>query len=1106
MNGSELSRQQIWPLRRSLIWRLAARRILFSGIRQWFAMGGMALATAILIGALAAGEAVQSTLRRQISKRLGRIELTVSADQQFFQAGLADRLGRELSIPVAAICSRTGMANAAGAVHPPVPVTILGVDERFWQLGDCQSLLSPAITGQLAVNRYLAGRLQLQPGDELVLRVPPVVAMPVDLPFTASRNLVPRRFTVAAVLDEQQFGGFSLEDDARPPLNVFLPREQLANLLERPGMANVLLAGNGTAASPATATVVAALRRSWQPADTGLAWHPLPGGGWQLSADRVLLPAAVCRPDSGITGAQGILSWLINEFRLEERSSAYSFATGLAPGLAFPGQTDGEIVINEWLAEDLKARPGDRISLSWYLPGPGGSLREQQEFLTVRQIVPLEGRALDPDLVPSLPGFTDVADCRTWDDRLPVDLKRVTRRDEEYWHRYQALPKAFVTLRTAERLWSSRFGRWTGLRAEAGDETVLSRRLLEHVTPAELGWVIRPVREESVAAAGAATSLTGVFLGVSILVTGAALLLAGMLLKLELAVQTRYDGVMQIFGFSRRQLLRLTLAEASLLALCSAVAGAAAGFLLQQLLVLGLNTIWREALAGMKVQPSLEPGSLAAGAVLGGLLSFLVAAWLGIRKLKTPLLGQLQTVSGQTATSHRKIHWPGIMASAFILLAGGLMQSGGPGQTQRALICWGVAGVLVMLAGILFCLQLLSILKNRPGRPLAGPFVAGCRSSARERGRSTGVIAMLAAGICVVVTSGAHRFGPSPDEGSRTSGTGGYTFFTELSRPFRTSPVQAGAWQRLGLAGTGDASHFLPVRVVPGDDASCRNLRRSRRPPLFGLDPQVLERRGAFTFQWPEEERASWNILEQDSVPGEIAGIVDEEVLVWGLGLRRGDCLKLTAEDGRPLRIRLAGTLAPSIFQGGIVVSEQALLRYFPSSAAVRILLLDAPVDRLDNLRQELPAALDDEGLHLTATSERLAHFRAVPAAYLAMFQLLGGLGVMLGTAGLGLVLSRNVLERRGELGVMTAMGFTRRQLQTFLWSENMLLLLAGLITGVAAGVVAAWPAWRAAGTNVPVKELALSLSAVTAAGLGSVWLALRQALRGELLTALRNE
>src|SRR2546427_697486 len=96
-----------------------------------------------------------------------------------------------------------------------------------------------------------------------------------------------------------------------------------------------------------------------------------------------------------------------------------------------------------------------------------------------------------------------------------------------------------------------------------------------------------------------------------------------------------------------------------------------------------------------------------------------------------------------------------------------------------------------------------------------------------------------------------------------------------------------------------------------------------------------------------------------------------------------------------------------------------------------------------------LARSLEDVGLELTPAAERLAAFNTVENTYLSIFAVLGGLGLLLGSIGLGVVVLRNVLERRGELALLRAVGFRRAALQWLLFSQAALLLFLGLAAGV---------------------------------------------------------
>ncbi|MBM3876784.1 MAG: FtsX-like permease family protein, partial [Verrucomicrobia bacterium] len=168
--------------------------------------------------------------------------------------------------------------------------------------------------------------------------------------------------------------------------------------------------------------------------------------------------------------------------------------------------------------------------------------------------------------------------------------------------------------------------------------------------------------------------------------------------------------------------------------------------------------------------------------------------------------------------------------------------------------------------------------------------------------------------------------------------------------------------------------------------------------------------------------------------------------------------------------------------------------------------LADAPTNRVADVAASLTRALRDFGLELTPTTRRMAQLNAVQNTYLGTFQILGGLGLLLGSAGLGVVVLRNVLERRGELALLRAVGFRAKALRWLVLSEHGALLLLGLGCGVVAAVVAVAPAVLSPTAPMPYDSLTVTLGAVLASGAVWTWLATVFALRGRLLDALRSE
>jgi ABC-type antimicrobial peptide transport system permease subunit len=224
------------------------------------------------------------------------------------------------------------------------------------------------------------------------------------------------------------------------------------------------------------------------------------------------------------------------------------------------------------------------------------------------------------------------------------------------------------------------------------------------------------------------------------------------------------------------------------------------------------------------------------------------------------------------------------------------------------------------------------------------------------------------------------------------------------------------------------------------------------------------------------------------------------------MGRKVADTIDYVDERGRPFKVRLVGALANSILQGSLVIDEAEFVQRFPSESGYKFFLIDTPTNRVAEVSAALARAMQDNGLELTPAPRRLAQFNAVQNTYLGTFQVLGGLGLLLGSLGLGVVVLRNVLERRGELALLLAVGWRRRAIVRLVLLEHAVLLALGLGLGVAAAAVAVLPALLSPGAQLPWSTLLPTLAGVLALGAAATWLASRWALRGNLLAALRNE
>jgi hypothetical protein len=273
--------------------------------------------------------------------------------------------------------------------------------------------------------------------------------------------------------------------------------------------------------------------------------------------------------------------------------------------------------------------------------------------------------------------------------------------------------------------------------------------------------------------------------------------------------------------------------------------------------------------------------------------------------------------------------------------------------------------------------------------------------------------------------------------------------------------------------------------------------------------PDELIRRGGFSFQSTLDVgngtgENPWTLLDASLEPGVIPAFADAGSAQWILHLGLGDDVVLENDLGQPVRLRLVGLLAGSIFQGEVLISEERFLEHFPSRGGDAYFLIDAPWEEAPEISGILERVLGPFGFDAGSTRDRLLSYKAVEHTYLSTFQALGGLGLLLGTVGLGIVLVRNVIERRGELATLRAFGFRRTTLVWLVLAENAFLLVVGMLIGTLSALAAVAP--RLTQVEVPWSSLLATLAVVLVVGMLSSALAVRGALGVPLLPVLKAE
>ena len=169
-------------------------------------------------------------------------------------------------------------------------------------------------------------------------------------------------------------------------------------------------------------------------------------------------------------------------------------------------------------------------------------------------------------------------------------------------------------------------------------------------------------------------------------------------------------------------------------------------------------------------------------------------------------------------------------------------------------------------------------------------------------------------------------------------------------------------------------------------------------------------------------------------------------------------------------------------------------------------MLIDAPAKKQALISGVLSQSLIDYGIEITPTSQRLATFNSVENTYLTVFMALSGLGFMIGTIGLGIVLLRNVVERRRELALLLSLGFSRKKVFRIVFTENFCLLVTGFCIGLMAAFVGILPSLLSPTFSIQGVFMLIITVVIFLNGLLWIYLPLRSTMNKPLITSLRND
>jgi hypothetical protein len=348
------------------------------------------------------------------------------------------------------------------------------------------------------------------------------------------------------------------------------------------------------------------------------------------------------------------------------------------------------------------------------------------------------------------------------------------------------------------------------------------------------------------------------------------------------------------------------------------------------------------------------------------------------------------------------------------------------------------------------------------------------------------------------------------DTRNKTSGAGGYPLILQSDIPLLGDLNSEKGREVLAIADTKNTlwakARFTNLRSWTGQDISCLNITRPNQPTILAAPPSFIEEKRFPFAKRIQKTDNEWTLLNDPQPDNTIPVIADDESATYILHLGLGETLDITDAAGRPQKLKLVATLSGSIFQSEMLMSEPNFQKCFPAQAGYQTILIETSPDDADALTKLLSNELAEYSTTIDTTAARLHAYHQVANTYLSTFRALGSLGLMLGTIGLAVVLIRNLVERRPELALLSALGFTPKTRTRLVLLENITLLLLGLAIGTLCALAGVIPNTLNSPRKINLPELSLALALVLIVGLASLLIATRIAARKITPAALRAE
>ncbi len=584
------------------------------------------------------------------------------------------------------------------------------------------------------------------------------------------------------------------------------------------------------------------------------------------------------------------------------------------------------------------------------------------------------------------------------------------------------------------------------------------------------------------------------FFNTALLVFAAVAVLVGAFIiqntfRIIVAQRLRELALLRAIGATSRQIVRMVVTEAALVGVMASALGVGAGVLLAYGMREALGLVGFSFPRGDLM---VQSRTIVLGMVVGVVITVASALLPAIKASSVPPVAALRAGAGHTKRAslrNRAIIGSSLTGLGSAGLVVGLVWLG---------ITYVGAGALLLFLGV----AILAPLVARPAGSFLGwplprlfglPGLLAKENTRRQPRRTAATASALMIGIALVsfVAVLSSSISASVKQSLLEAFAADLTI-TSLNFNTGVSSEFIDDISQLDDLAAVSPVRVSQVRITTADES------QEEVTTIAAIDPATVEQ--------------VWATGAEPGIEAVVEGMIVETNQMENRGWAVGDTLTLEFPTDESTDLQITGTLASEAF-GGILISEERFVKYYPDTAPTLVLVAVGEGIVLEEAQQRVQdLAADYPLVQIQTKSEFAADFENQIDQLVAVFNGLLALAIVIAILGITNTLALSITERIREIGLLRAVGMVRRQVRRMVRWEAVIVAVFGAVLGVLLGVVLGWAVRLALADDglevfsLPTTQLLIYVALAGVAGVLAAILPARSASRIKILDAIAYE